>query len=197
MFRLGFSGGLAGKMGPLRTVGSLVQSQGSRRMASCSRSAGARRRGAGHANTALGWLGILGVSSLYVAAHPPVRNEGGYADPGAGHTGSLGADIYHDDTGPRFDGAFGGRLDYHEVALGSMAGLVIGYTLSRLSTVLFVVTIGVYLIGVYLRKQGIVIVDTKSMVRGAVNSVSWDELVFGQPSFSVPFVLSFFTSATL
>lgn len=149
-------------------------------------------------NVSLALLGILGVSSLYLAAHKPILNDSaGYANAPVSIKSPGSANIYYDEEKPMYDGAFGGRLNYHQISMGSMTGLVLGYAISRLSSVLFVFTIAFYLIGIYLRKQGIVIVDTKGMVKGAVNSISWDELVFGQTSFSVPFITSFFIAATL
>lgn len=148
-------------------------------------------------NMALTFLGVLGVSSLYLTAHKPILNDSGYANPPIVIGTDTPANIYYDNSKPVYDGAFGGKLNYHQVALGSMSGLIIGYALSRLSSVLFVLGLGCYLLGVFLRKQGIVVVDTKSVVKDAVSSVAWEELVFDQTSFSIPFVLSFLTSATL
>lgn len=146
---------------------------------------------------ALTLLGVLGVSSLYLGAHKPLLNDEGYANGPVSITTPGSPNIYYDNKKPVYDGAFGGRLNYRQVALGSMTGLVIGYAVSRLSTVLFVFSIFAYLIGIYLRKQGVVVVDTKGLVKGAVNSVSWDELLFDQTSFSVPFLSSFCIAAAL
>lgn len=148
-------------------------------------------------NMGLTFLGVLGISSLYLVAHKPILNDAGFANPPVTINTGKGANVYYDDTKPKFDGAFNGKLNYHQVAMGSMAGLILGYALSRLSSILFVFTITFYVISIYLRKQGIVVIDTKSVFKSAVNSVSWDELVFDQTSFSVPFVMSFLTAATL
>lgn len=149
-------------------------------------------------NLSLTFLGILGVSSLYLVAHKPILNEtAGFANQPVSINTQQAANVYYDDTKSFYDGAFNGKLNYHQVALGSMTGLILGYAISRLSTVLFCFSLAFYLINVYLRKQGIISIDTKKMVKGAVSSISWDELVFEQTSFSVPFVCSFLMSATL
>lgn len=148
-------------------------------------------------NMALTLLGVLGVSSLYLAAHKPVLNDAAYANGPVSITTPGSPNIYYDAKKPVYDGAFGGKLNYHQVALGSMSGLILGYAVSRLSSVLFVFSIVAYLVGIYLRKQGVVVIDTKGLVKGAVNSVSWDELLFDQASFSVPFLTSFCIAAAL
>jgi uncharacterized membrane protein (Fun14 family) len=148
-------------------------------------------------NMALTFLGVLGVSSLYLVAHKPILCDTGYANQPVIIDSNKPTNIYYDDSKAISGITLRNRLNYHHVAMGSIAGLILGYAISRLSSVLFVLAIGVYLLGVYLRKQGIVIVDTKGIVKGAVGSVAWDELVFGQSSFSIPFILSFLTAATL
>lgn len=208
MFKLFLNRNLTGKMNTFRSLRTSIQSRSQNRLFSFARfpkqnfskyTRISHNKGANRAtpNMALTFLGVLGVSSLYTAAHKPILNDSAYANPPIVIGNDTGTNIYYDNSKPVYDGAFGGKLNYHQVALGSMSGLIIGYALSRLSTVLFVFGLGCYLLGIYLRKQGIIIVDTGSMVKGAVNNVAWEDLVFSQISFSVPFVLSFLTSATL
>ncbi|TID29846.1 hypothetical protein CANINC_001595 [Pichia inconspicua] len=209
MLRLGFTGNFATKFNALRSVRTSVQSQINYRMFSGSRSIknsfNKYQSSASYTSAstkqkpsmALTFLGILGVSSLYLVAHKPILNDAGFANPPIAIERKNSPNAYYDPNSPTYDGAFNGKLNYRHVAMGSMAGLILGYALSRLSTIIFVVAIISYTINVYLRKQGIVLVNTKSVVKDAVNSVSWDEIVFDQPSFSIPFILSFVTSSTL
>lgn len=209
MLRLGFTSNFATKFNALRSVRTSVQSQINHRMFSSSRtirnnfhryqssasylSASAKQK----PNMALTFLGIFGVSSLYLVAHKPILNDAGFANPPIAFERKKSPNAYYDPNSPTYDGAFDGKLNYRHVAMGSISGLVLGYALARLSTIIFVVAIISYTINVYLRKQGIVLVNTKSVVKDAVNSVSWDEIVFEQPSFTIPFILSFLTSSTL
>ncbi|KAG0684669.1 hypothetical protein C6P40_001665 [Pichia californica] len=146
---------------------------------------------------ALTLLGVFGVTSLYIAAHKPILNDATYGTPEVSIKTPGSTNIYYDEKKPVFDGAFGGKLDYHQVAMGSLTGLIVGYAISRLSTVLFVSSIIFYLVGIFLRRQGIISVNTKGLVKGAYNSISWDELLFDQVSFSAPLIISFCLSATL
>lgn len=148
-------------------------------------------------NMSLTFLGVLGVSSLYLAAHKPILNDAAYANPPVSVTTPGSTNIYYDKNKPLLDGAFGGKLNYHQVAIGSITGLILGYTISKLSTVVFVASLMMYMLTIYLRKQGIIVVNTKGVIKGAVNSISWDELVFDQPSFSGSFITSFCIAATL
>lgn len=192
-------------MGPrFNLLKSNIQSQTNRRLFSFTKYSSSSNNGYnkntinGRPNMALTLLGVFGVSSLYLVAHKPILNDAGFANQQPISITTPGStNIYYDNNKPIYDGAFDGKLNYHQVAMGSMSGLIVGYAISRLSTVLFVCSIVFYLMGIYLRKQGIIIIDTKTMVKGAYNSISWDELLFDQVSFSVPFLLSFCISATL
>lgn len=207
MLRLGFTGNFATKLNGLRSVRTSIQSQVGQRLFSHSKvvknnfhnhaSAGTYAAAKPKPNMALTMLGVLGVSSLYLAAHKPILNDAGFANPPISIERKSAPNAYYDPNAPVYDGAFNGRLNYRHVAMGSISGLIIGYALSKLSTIIFVLAIGSYMINTYLRKQGVVLPDTKSVVKGAVNSLSWDEVVFEQSSFTVPFILSFLTSATL
>lgn len=181
-----------------------IQSQTTKRLFSFSRysrlsnNAFDKSKTNGKPNMTLTLLGIFGVSSLYLVGHKPILNDAGFSNQQPVSITTPGStNIYYDNNKPIYDGAFDGKLNYHQVAMGSMSGLLVGYAISRLSTVLFVCSVVFYLMGIYLRKQGIVVIDTKTMVKGAYNSISWDELLFDQVSFSVPFLLSFCFSATL
>ena len=206
MFKLVSPANVAFKMNGLRSVRTSIQSQATKRLFSSTQFtkqsfpnysySRAHSHSAPRPNMALTFLGVLGVGSLYLAAHKPILNDAGFSNPGVTiNTGKP--NVYYDDTTPKFDGAFNGKLNYRQVALGSIAGLVIGYALSRLSTVLFFLGITFYIVNVYLRRQGVVILDTRNFFKSAVNNISLDEQVFDQPSFSVPFVMSFLTAATL
>ncbi|GMM31962.1 hypothetical protein DAMA08_047070 [Martiniozyma asiatica (nom. inval.)] len=96
-----------------------------------------------------------------------------------------------------YNHAFNGRLNYRQIAMGSTFGMCIGYALSRLSTVIFILGLSFYLLGIYLRRQGIVVVDSSQLVKGAAGSVDWGTMLFDQTSFSVPFICSFLVSAGL
>lgn len=204
MFRLASPSNFIKKFDTLRFTKQAIQSQ-SKRFVSYNKANSnytnfARVRTATREtpNMALTFLGVLGVSSLYLAAHKPILNETGFANgPILIDTKKGAVNLDQEIKQSQYDGAFDGKLNYRQVAIGSIAGLVLGYALSRLSSILFVVSIGLYCLNVYLRRQGIVAVDTKKVFKGAVDSVSWDELVFEKASFSVPFVLSFFTAASL
>lgn len=148
-------------------------------------------------SVALTFLGISGVSSLYLVAHRPILNDASFVDPSILVPKKKIPNACYDPNTSKYDGAFDGTLNYHHVAMGSVTGLIIGYALSRLSSIIFIFAILSYSLSVYLRKQGIKVVNTKSVVKNAINNVSWDTIVFEQPSFTIPFVLSFLTSATL
>lgn len=157
-------------------------------------------------NYALTALGISSVSAGYLLSHSKIYNDTfATSSPSAGQVSndaikvvnSTLDDVARKTTGPRYDGAFDGRLNYRQVALGSTLGLAIGFCLSRLSSILFILVIGGYSLSVYLKKQGIQFVNTKGMVKGAVDQVDWEDVVFNQISFSLPFLTSFIMSATL
>lgn len=149
-------------------------------------------------NILLTALGIGGVGTAYALGHSKVLNDSAitYGSGLESNVKSVEAKL-DPNAGPRFDGAFNGKLNYRQVALGSAFGMGVGFCISRLSSVLFVLTVGFYLLGVYLKKQGIQLIDTRGVVRGAANSVDWEDLLFNQISFSVPFISSFLFSATL
>lgn len=143
-------------------------------------------------------VGISSVTTGYIMAHKKIYNDSAMTYNGQTLESNVKS-ISHelDPSKPRYDGAFNGKLNYRQVAMGSTIGMAIGFCISRLSSVLFVLSLGVYLIGVYLKRQGIQFIDTKGVVKGAANSINWEELLFNQVSFSAPFILSFLFSAML
>lgn len=144
-------------------------------------------------------IGISSVATGYIMAHKKVFNDSAITYNGSSlesNVKSVSNDLDQLKTS-RYDGAYNGKLNYRQIALGSTIGMAVGFCISRLSSVLFVLSLGAYLVGVYLKRQGIQFVDTKGIFKGAANSINWEELLFNQVSFSAPFILSFIFSATL
>ncbi|SCU90496.1 LANO_0D08966g1_1 [Lachancea nothofagi CBS 11611] len=96
--------------------------------------------------------------------------------------------------------SLGRKLNYRQLCLGSIIGLVAGVLVGKISTVLVFVT-ACGLLGIqWLENRGLV--DKKStiglskyMIKTGKDSVDLNTLVWEKPSFKVPFLLTFVLAA--
>ncbi|ANZ73083.1 BA75_01287T0 [Komagataella pastoris] len=96
---------------------------------------------------------------------------------------------------PRLDGAFGGVLNYQQLAIGSFVGLGVGFVVGKLSSVLVFVTLSGYLLLQFLASRNIITIPYNRVVQLGSETINLKELVFEQPSFNLSFLVSFLIAA--
>ncbi|VEU24029.1 DEKNAAC105244 [Brettanomyces naardenensis] len=139
-------------------------------------------------------IGIMGLSATYMVNHNPIKNDSAYYDqqlppPPAGY-GYVKVPEK-----PKYDGAFGGKLSYKELTLGSVFGLVSGLIVGQLSTVFVFIALGAYLAVQYLHAQGILTIPVTKIIRIGSEDIDVRKMVFDRPSFSITYILSFLVAA--
>ncbi|ODQ77882.1 hypothetical protein BABINDRAFT_163257 [Babjeviella inositovora NRRL Y-12698] len=91
---------------------------------------------------------------------------------------------------------FGGKLNYHELSIGSITGLFFGIIVGKLSHILVFVTVSGYLGLQYLQSKGIITLPTVNrVVKVAGSRVDVDDLVWNNQSFKLSFVSAFLVAA--
>lgn len=141
-------------------------------------------------------LGIVGLSATYLVHHNPILNDAAnlYSVEGL-PAPPKGYDYVKLPEKPKFDKVFGGKLNYKELTLGSVFGLVSGLIVGQLSTVFVFIALGAYLAAQYLHAQGILTVPVTKIIKVGSEDIDVRQMVFDQPSFSITYVLSFLIAA--
>ncbi|CDK29636.1 unnamed protein product [Kuraishia capsulata CBS 1993] len=135
----------------------------------------------------LGALGCYGVGSI-ASSNSVIHNDVGLRQQPA-----FATDI--PTLKPVHDKAFGGKLDYSQLTMGSLFGFIIGVVIGKLSSVLVFVTVSSFLTFQFLRSRGIVTMPVSRIVKLGTNRVDVGKLFFDQPSFNVSFFLAFVVAA--
>ncbi|QOU18175.1 hypothetical protein BRETT_005237 [Brettanomyces bruxellensis] len=141
-------------------------------------------------------LGIMGLSATYLIHHNPILNDSAniYSVEGL-PPAPKGYEYVKVPEKPKFDKLFGGRLNYKELTLGSMFGLISGLIVGQLSTVFVFIALGAYLAAQYLHAQGILTVPVTKIIKVGSEDIDVRQMVFDQPSFSITYILSFLIAA--
>lgn len=135
---------------------------------------------------------VLGVTSYHtLLKSKPIYNDTLYRS--SPLTTSTGTGIQQQT--PRYDGAFGGRLNYQELSIGSFVGLFTGIIIGKLSHVLWFASLGCYLLIQWLQARHVIDIKMSRMVKLGTRQIDVQRMVFERPSFSVSFVLLFLISA--
>ncbi|QPG75583.1 hypothetical protein FOA43_002940 [Brettanomyces nanus] len=139
-------------------------------------------------------IGLMGISATYLINHNPIRNDSALAY-SQGPTTPKGYQYVKIPEKPKYDGAFGGRLNYKQLALGSIFGMLSGLIAGQLSSLFVFFSLGVYLAAQYLHAQGVLTIPMTKIVRIGTEDIDIRQMVFEQPSFSITYVLSFLIAA--
>lgn len=90
---------------------------------------------------------------------------------------------------------FGGKLDYQELTIGSVAGLFLGIIAGKMSSAIVFLTLSCYLLTQFLENRGIITIPWRTFVNIGSERIDVKNLVLNQPSFKISFVLSFLIAA--
>ncbi|GME92671.1 unnamed protein product [[Candida] boidinii] len=140
-------------------------------------------------------LGLVGFGSTYSIINKPlIKNDSAYAtSPEIIQRRASGA--VSEAAKPEFDGALGGRLNYQELSIGSMAGLILGIIAGKLSSVIVFTSISIYLTIQFLNAKGIITVPFTRIIKVGAQSIDIRAMIFEQPSFNITFILTFLLAA--
>lgn len=137
-------------------------------------------------------LGVVGLSATYLAANRhTILNDAAYGMPPA----PKGYTYVQVPNTPQYDGAFGGKLNYKELALGSVFGTIAGLVCGQLSSFFVAAGLGFYLVFQYLYSQGIVTVPFTKVIKIGSEYIDVKKMVFDKPSFNLTFISSFLIAA--
>lgn len=87
------------------------------------------------------------------------------------------------------------KLNYEELTVGSITGLLLGVIAGKLSSIIVALTLSGYFLTQFLESRGIVNIPWRKAVRIGSESIDLKKLVLEQPCFKVSFVLSFLIAA--
>lgn len=96
---------------------------------------------------------------------------------------------------------FNGKLDYRQLCIGSIAGLVLGVLVGKISTLLVYITAAGLLGLQWLQNRGIVDKNTtqslfaRYIVKSGRETLDLNTLIWERPSFKVSFLLTFVLAA--
>ncbi|QLQ81648.1 hypothetical protein HG537_0F04090 [Torulaspora globosa] len=96
---------------------------------------------------------------------------------------------------------FGGKLDYRQLCIGSIFGLVLGVVVGKISTLLVYVTAIGFLGIQWLQNRGIIDKDmtgsilARYIVKTGRETIDFNTLVWERPSFKISFLLTFLLAA--
>ncbi|KAI0464988.1 hypothetical protein LJB42_000205 [Komagataella kurtzmanii] len=138
---------------------------------------------------------VLGAASSVCLMDKIIKNE--TFKTGTTPVGSRVGQVIEPTKGssPRLDGAFGGALNYQQLAIGSFVGLGVGFVVGKLSSVLVFVTLSGYLLLQFLASRNIITIPYNRVVQLGSETINLKELVFEQPSFNLSFLVSFLIAA--
>ncbi|KAG7752132.1 hypothetical protein KL911_003930 [Ogataea haglerorum] len=136
-------------------------------------------------------LGVLGISSYWLY-HNQIRNEVAIGDQKQLQIESTVQDIAQK---PQYDKSFGGKLDYQELSLGSMCGLVCGMVMGKLSSIFVFLSLSFYLGVQFLNSRGIVTIPWTRYIKMGSHLIDVRQMIFEQPSFNISFILTFLLAA--
>ncbi|OWB71211.1 hypothetical protein B5S31_g896 [[Candida] boidinii] len=142
-------------------------------------------------------LGLFGFGSTYSLINKPlIKNDSAYASSPEIIQHKVSESI-NEVTKPKskFDGAFGGRLNYQELSIGSMAGLILGIIAGKLSSVIVFTSVSIYLTIQFLNAKGIITIPFTRIIKVGAQSIDLRAMIFEQPSFNITFLLTFVLAA--
>lgn len=87
------------------------------------------------------------------------------------------------------------HVNYQELCIGSVTGLFLGIIAGKLSSAIVFLTLAGYFLTQFLESRGIVTIPWKRVVNVGSENIDIKKLVLEQPSFKVPFVLTFLIAA--
>lgn len=87
------------------------------------------------------------------------------------------------------------HLNYQELCIGSITGLFLGIIAGKLSSAIVFLTLAGYFLTQFLESRGIVTIPWRQVVTVGKEKIDVKSLVLEQPSFKVPFVLTFLIAA--
>ncbi|QLL34035.1 hypothetical protein HG536_0F03600 [Torulaspora globosa] len=96
---------------------------------------------------------------------------------------------------------FGGKLDYRQLCIGSIFGLVLGVVVGKISTLLVYVTAVGFLCIQWLQNRGMIDKDmtgsifARYIVKTGRETIDFNTLVWERPSFKISFLLTFLLAA--
>lgn len=90
---------------------------------------------------------------------------------------------------------FHGYLDYRELCIGSVTGLILGVVIGKFSSALVFLSLASYFLVQFLEANNIVVIPWKKIIRVGTEDIEVKELVLSNPSFKLSFVSSFLIAA--
>ncbi|ODV83613.1 hypothetical protein CANARDRAFT_186197, partial [[Candida] arabinofermentans NRRL YB-2248] len=95
----------------------------------------------------------------------------------------------------KYDGAFGGKLNYQELSIGSMFGVIAGLVVGKLSSVIMFASLAFYLSLQFLNSRNIISLPFTKVIKVGSQVIDIREMVFEKPSFNITFILAFVLAA--
>lgn len=96
---------------------------------------------------------------------------------------------------------FGGKLDYRQLCIGSIFGLVLGVVIGKISTLLVYVSAVGFLTLQWLQNRGIVDKNATNslfaryIIKSGRETIDFNTLIWERPSFKISFLLTFLLAA--
>lgn len=96
---------------------------------------------------------------------------------------------------------FGGKLDYRQLCIGSILGLVAGVVVGKISTLLVYVAAVGFLAVQWLQNRGVIdksatgSIFTRYIIKTGRETVDLNTLIWERPSFKISFLLTFLLAA--
>ena len=90
---------------------------------------------------------------------------------------------------------FQATINFEQMTIGLITGMVLGVIVGKLSLALVLVTLLAYFLVSYLEKKGIISVPWNQIISLGREKINVKHLIFEKPSFKVPFSLAFLIAA--
>ncbi|KAG7878589.1 hypothetical protein KL905_004069 [Ogataea polymorpha] len=136
-------------------------------------------------------IGVLSISSYWLY-HNQIKNEVAFGDEKRLELESAAQDIAQK---PQYDKSLGGKLDYQELSIGSMCGLVCGMVVGKLSSIFVFLSLSFYLGVQFLNSRGIVSIPWTRYIKMGSHLIDVRQMIFEKPSFNITFILTFLLAA--
>ncbi|RLV94582.1 hypothetical protein JA1_001676 [Spathaspora sp. JA1] len=98
-------------------------------------------------------------------------------------------------THQRHKSRFNNKLNYEELTIGSITGMILGVIIGKLSSVFLFVTLASYLLVEFLESRNIINIPWNYIITVGRERIDVKKLVLEKPSFKISFILAFIVAA--
>ncbi|ODV94957.1 hypothetical protein PACTADRAFT_50797, partial [Pachysolen tannophilus NRRL Y-2460] len=142
---------------------------------------------------------LLGVSSSillsnFLSHSLLIKNDSGVLTNTRNHFEAETSRLVNENK-PKYNGAFGGKLNYSELSIGSITGLALGVLAKLISPLLWYLTLSGYLLIRFLNNRGIITLNFNQFITFGSSRINVRKMVFERPSFNITFILTFIIAA--